>query len=57
MIVNAKNAYRWFLLVVTVVSLYLAVVDQSYLALIVFLITGALVGAWKPYLRAGFTRK
>ncbi|WP_315921535.1 hypothetical protein [Mesorhizobium sp. SP-1A] len=54
---NAKNTYRWCLLIVTVVSLYLAVVEQSYPALIVFLITGALVGAWKPYLRAGFTRK
>lgn len=46
---NAKNAYRWALLIVSVVSLYLAVSKGSVPALIVFLIVGALVGAWKPY--------
>lgn len=53
MSVNGKNAYSWCLLIVTVVSLYLAVVEQSFPALIVFLIVGALVGAWKPYFHAG----
>lgn len=52
---NAKNAYRWALLIVSVVALYLAVSKGSVLALIVFLVVGALVGAWKPYLNLAST--
>jgi len=53
MSVNAKSTYRWALLIASVVSLYLAVSKGSVPALIVFLIVGALVGAWKPYFNLG----
>lgn len=50
---QAKNIYRWLLLIASVVSLYLAVAKESIPALVVFLIAGALAGAWKPYFHTG----
>ena len=50
---QTRSIFRWFLLIASVVSLYLTVAKGSIPALVVFLIAGALAGAWKPYFHAG----
>jgi type IV secretory pathway TrbL component len=45
--------FKWCLLFTAIVSLFFAIVENSFFAIIVFLLVGLLCGAWKPYFAYG----